>query len=407
MREKIFGVRRNVFFLGLVSFFNDFSSEMVQSVMPVFLTITLGAPVFFVGLIEGVADALSSVVKLFSGWMSDKIGKRKKPAVFGYSLSVFTRLFLLLVTNFWQVFFLRIIDRLGKGFRNSPRDALIIESAPKEELGRSFGFHRMMDTLGATLGPLLAFVMLLYFNNNYRLLFFAAFLLGLLAICSFVFVKDIKKDSPDASEAGSAGSPVSTEPKAKIKKLDWNIFKEHKKFIFVVGSLFVFGLSALPVGLLILKAKELGSIANVPLMYFVYSLTFVIVAVPLGRLADAIGEKTVIALGFMLAIIAYIGMAFTGNMVFLILFFIILGVYSACTDGMQRMLAAKSLHGELIGTAQGFLNMALGFSSLGAGVIGGLLWTFVNSQAALFYAATAAIVGLVLFLVIARIDIKV
>src|SRR3989338_11386286 len=192
---QVFGVRKNIFFLGLVSFFNDFSSEMVQSVMPVFLTITLGAPVFFVGLIEGVADALSSVVKLFSGWMSDKIGKRKKPAVFGYSLSVFTRLFLLLVTNFWQVFFLRIIDRLGKGFRNSPRDALIIESAPKEELGRSFGFHRMMDTLGATLGPLLAFVMLLYFNNNYRLLFFAAFLLGLLAICSFVFVKDIKKDS--------------------------------------------------------------------------------------------------------------------------------------------------------------------------------------------------------------------
>src|SRR3989344_8945458 len=125
-RDKLFGVRRNVFFLGLVSFFNDFSSEMVQSVMPVFLTTVLGAPAFFVGLIEGVADALSSIFKLISGWISDKIGKRKKPAVIGYSLSTLTRLFLIVVTNFWQVFLLRIIDRVGKGIRNSPRDALIV-----------------------------------------------------------------------------------------------------------------------------------------------------------------------------------------------------------------------------------------------------------------------------------------
>ncbi len=394
MDKKIFGVRRNIFFLGLVSFFNDFSSEMVQSVMPVFLTVTLGAPVFFVGLIEGVADALSSVVKLFSGWMSDKIGKRKKPAVFGYSLSVFTRLFLILVTNFWQVFFLRIIDRLGKGFRNSPRDALIIESVPKEELGRSFGFHRMMDTLGATLGPLLAFVILLKFSNNYRFLFFVAFLLGLLAVFSFVFVKDPVKREP------------LNEPVKKITKLNWSIFREHKKFIFIVASLFVFGLSALPVGLLILKAKELGSVANVPLMYFVYSLTFVIVAVPVGRLADTIGEKSVIAMGFVMAFIAYIGMAFTGSMAFLVLFFVILGIYSACTDGMQRMLAAKSLDGHHIGTSQGFLNMALGFSSLGAGVIGGLLWTLVNSQAALLYAAMASAIGLALFIIVTRVNTK-
>src|SRR3989344_6734501 len=117
MKDKILGVRKNIFFLGLVSFFNDFSSEMVQSVMPVFLTVTLGAPVFVVGLIEVVADALSSIVKLISGWISDKIGKRKKLAVFGYSLSVTTRLFLVLATSFWQVFSLRIVDRFGKGFR--------------------------------------------------------------------------------------------------------------------------------------------------------------------------------------------------------------------------------------------------------------------------------------------------
>ncbi len=393
MESKIFGVRKNVFFLGLVSFFNDFSSEMVQSVMPVFLTVTLGAPVFFVGLIEGVADALSSIFKLISGWMSDKIGKRKKPAVLGYSLSVFTRLFLVIVTNFWQVFTLRIIDRIGKGFRDSPRDALIFESVPREELGISFGFHRAMDTLGATFGPLLGFLLIFYFKDGYRILFSVAFFLGLFAIASFVFVKD-----PHDQKIGVGASK-------KTLKLNWAIFKEHKKFIFIVISLFVLGLGALPIGLVLLKAKEVGSIGQVPLMYFVYSLTFVIAAVPLGRLADKIGEKLVIAGGFLLATLSYIGLAMTTHLLTLILFFVVLGIYSAATDGMQRMLAAKSLHGELVATGQGFLNMALGFSSLGAGIIGGLLWTFVNSQAAFFYAAILSIIGLILFVVITKIKI--
>ena len=173
MKDKIFGVRKNIFFLGLVSFFNDFSGEMVQSVMPVFITTVLGAPAFFVGLIEGTADALASVFRLISGWMSDKIGKRKNPAVLGYSLSTLTRLFLVVVSNFWQVFALRVIDRIGKGFRDSPRDALIAESAPESELGLSYGFHRAMDTLGATVGPLLGFLIIFFeqLEPKFHLLF--------------------------------------------------------------------------------------------------------------------------------------------------------------------------------------------------------------------------------------------
>jgi len=393
MKDRIFGVKKNIFFLGLVSFFNDFSSEMVQSIMPVFLTVTLGAPAFFVGLIEGVADALSSVLKLISGWISDKIGKRKKLAVLGYSLSVSTRLFLAIVTNFWQVFTLRIIDRIGKGFRDSPRDALITESSSKEELGKSFNFHRMMDTLGATLGPLLAFFIIFNLKDGYRTLFLVAFFLGLLAIGSFIFVKDIS----------SLRSPRQAK---KSIKLNWSIFKENKKFIFVVGSLFILGLGALPIGLVLLKAKEIGSIGNVPLMYFIYSLTFVIVAVPLGKLADKIGENLVIALGFIFAAISYVGLALTTHLFTLIFFFVVLGIYSASTDGIQRMLAAKYLKRELVATGQGFLGMALGFSSLGAGIIGGSLWTFINSQAALFYAAITSIVGLILFAVTVKINEK-
>ena len=388
LKEKILGVRRNIFFLGLVSFFNDFSAEMVQSVMPVFLTVFLGAPAFFVGLIEGTADALASIFRLISGWMSDKVGQRKRPAILGYSLSTLTRLFLILVTNFWQVFTLRIIDRIGKGFRDSPRDALIAESVPKEELGLSYGFHRAMDTLGATVGPLLGFLIIFWIKDGYRTLFLIAFFLGLFALASFVFVKDVKTKN--------------LQEKAKTIKLDWNIFKMHKNFIFIVGSLFIFGLGTLPIGLVLLKAKDAGSIADVPLMYFVYSLTFVIASVPLGKLADKIGEKAVIAIGFAMAIIAYIGLALDFSLWPIGLFFIILGIYSAATDGMQRMLAAKSVDRELVATGQGFLNMALGFSSLGAGIIGGLLWTKFSAESALIYAAILSTIGLVLFIALSK-----
>ncbi len=386
-QKKILGVRKNIFFLGLVSFFNDFSAEMVQSVIPVFLTVTLGAPAFFVGLVEGAADAISSVLKLFSGWFSDKVGKRKAPAVAGYSISVSVRLFLLAVQNYWQVFGLRVADRIGKGFRDAPRDALIAESVPKEELGRSYGFHRAMDTLGATVGPLTAFFLLPFLGGSYRKLFFVAFCLGLLAIGSFVFVKEKKRDS--------ASVP-------KEVKLDWSIFRSYRRFVFVVCSIFVFGLGTLPIALVLLKAKEIGSIGDVPLMYFVYSLAFVVTSVPLGRLADKIGERAVIAAGFVFAVIAYVGLSFTSHVLLLTLFFVALGLYSAATDGMERMLAAKALQPELLATGQGFLNMAIGFSSLGAGLAGGALWTLVSSTAALWYAAALSFVGFVLFLVASR-----
>jgi MFS family permease len=384
---KILGVRKNIFFLGLVSFFNDFSAEMVQAVMPVFLTVVLGAPAFFVGFVEGAADALSSVLKLVSGWVSDKIGKRKSPAIWGYGLSVFVRSFLAMVQNFWQVFGLRVVDRIGKGLRDAPRDALIAESVPREELGRSYGFHRAMDTLGATIGPLSAFFLLPLLGGSYRKLFLIAFVLGLLAIGSFVFVKEKKVE-------GAVQKPR--------PRLDWNLFRAHRKFIRVVFSIFVFGLGALPIGLVLLKAKEVGSISEVPLMYFVYSLAFVLAAIPLGRLADRIGERAVIAGGFVLAVLAYLGLWWSAHIFALTLFFIVLGIYSAATDGMQRMLAAKALGAELVATGQGFLNMALGFSSLGAGLIGGFLWTAASSGAALLYAAAVSFFGFVLFLSLSR-----
>jgi MFS family permease len=383
--KKIFGVSRNVFFLGLVSFFNDFSGEMVQSVMPAFLTSVLGAPAIFVGFIEGSADAIASVLKLFSGWFSDKIGKRKLPAVLGYALSVATRPFLALTRGYWQVFGLRAVDRVGKGFRDSPRDALIVESSEKSELGHSFGFHRSMDTLGATVGPLVAIFALPFFGGSFHKLFILAFVIGVGAIFSFAFVSE-KKPSPDAG--------------VRRPRLDASVFRKNKKFIIVVGSLFIFGLGTLPIALVLLKAKEVGSmIVDIPIMYFVYSFTFVLVAVPLGKLADRIGERAVIAGGFLAAAVAYFGLAHTATIAGLVVFFMVLGVYSAATDGLQRVLAAHYVEPELLATGQGFLSMAVGFSSLGAGLIGGWLWTDHGSASAFLYAAALSLVGLALFMI--------
>lgn len=386
--KKLFGVSRNIFFLGLVSFFNDFSAEMVQSVMPMFLTTILGAPAWFIGLIEGVADAVSSVLKLFSGWFSDKIGRRKLPTIFGYALSVGVRPVLSLVSSFWQVFGLRMVDRVGKGFRDAPRDALIAESAPKNELGKSYGLHRSLDTLGATFGPLFAFLLLPALSGSYRKLFLIAFVIGLGAIFSFAFVKEKKKD-------GIAAAPS--------PKLNFDLIRANKRFALIVFSLFTFGLGTLPILLLLLRAREVGLAGgSLPLVYFIYSLTFVLTAIPLGRLADKVGERTVIAGGFLLATVAYLGLARAQSLPFTIFLFAVLGLYSAATDGLERSLAAKRLSLEVLATGQGFLNMAIGFSSLFAGVIGGLLWTRWGSASALVYAGSFSLLGLFLFLFMTR-----
>ncbi len=383
--RPILGFRRNIFFLGLVSFFNDFSAEMVQSVMPVFLTVVLGAPAAFVGFLEGFADALASVLKLFSGWCSDRIGRRKAPAVMGYVLSVGVRPLLSVVTNFSQVFGLRVLDRIGKGFRDAPRDALIAESAAREDLGRSFGFHRTMDTLGATLGPLVAFLLLPLLHGSYRALFLVAFVIGLGAIGSFAFVREQRIDTADL--------------KRTLPKLNFALLGEHSRFAGVVGAIFVFGAGSLPIVLLLLKATEAGfSSASVPLVYFIYSFVFVLTAIPLGKLADRIGDRSVIAGGFLIAALAYFGLSASKEMSSVILFFILLGVYAAATDGVQRSLAAKRVAPAILATGQGFLNMAIGFSSLAAGLAGGLLWTNVGSSAALTYAGAVSLVGAALFL---------
>jgi MFS family permease len=259
----------------------------------------------------------------------------------------------------------------------------------QRELGKSFGYHRAMDTIGATLGPLTAVFLLPLIMNDYRLLFKISFLIGILAIITFVFVHDVKKKI-----AIMPGGEVPAHPPFSFSLREYS-----RQFHEYILAVFMFGLGFMPIALMLLKSQEVGLDGfSMPLMYFIYNLSFVLFAIPAGKLSDYIGEKRVLALGFLAAIIAYLNMIFFSSIATVVAGFVILGVYSAFTDGVERAFATKLVPSHKLATGQGFLNAAVGISSLLAGLIGGGIWTQLGSRAALIYGAAMMTIGLGVFL---------
>ncbi|HQA95984.1 MAG TPA: MFS transporter [Candidatus Colwellbacteria bacterium] len=382
--KKIIGLHRNVFFLGLVSFFNDASNQLIQSVMPAYFSTVLGIPPFFVGLIEGASDAISSFARVFSGWFSDKIKRRKLPSIFGYALSVATRPFFTIISGFNDAFLLRMVDRAGKGFREPPRDALIVESVEKKDLGVSFGFQRAMDAAGSLIGPLLAIWFVKLYDGDYQRFFVFSFWLGLFAVLTYVLVKE-KRDSSE-SEGIVA------------EELDFRLIKRNKELLLFVASAFIFGLGELPIALMLLRPIEIGiGTLNVPLMYFLYGLAFTLAAIPFGKWSSKVGERIVIVIGFLAAIVAYSVLAATASFWPTIVAFALYGLYPAAAEGARKILIAKLVEPQLLATGQGLLQTAIGVSSLFAGVIGGALWTKFGAQTAFVYGATMSFTGLFVF----------
>jgi len=382
--KKVFGFAPNVFWLGLVSFFNDFSNEMVKAVLPVFLTVTLGASAAFVGFLDGAADAMASFLRIFSGWLSDRINRRKKIVFWGYALSVLTRWLLVVVSSLGVVFALRVVDRLGKGLRDSPRDALITESVAKEELGKSFGFHRFMDALGGVAGPIAALITLSIVVQDYRKFFLVSGILGLFAIFSLLFIKDMRH-------------PGAAAPKRRKFSLTPMAFSP--KFRYFLLSVFVFSLGFLPISLILLRAQSLNLADSfIPILYLIYALSYSFFAIPFGRLADRVSKKSVISAGFLVAIIAYVVLAFAASSVALIIALLLIGIYSALTDGVQRALAGTMLLENQIASGHGYLQATIGIGSLLAGTLGGLAWTRLSPSIALLSAAALMLAGFVLLM---------
>lgn len=367
---------KNIVLLGLTSFFNDLSSEMIQSILPAFFVSVLKSGASSLGLVEGLADGASNLIKLYSGRFSDKLQKRKLFVIFGYSLSVVTRPAYLLVSSVLGVAGLRVVDRIGKGFRDSPRDALISLSTPKEEMGRAFGFHRAFDTLGAVLGPLVAYFILRAYPTGFNIVFITAFLAGTLAVITVFFVSEIVGDVK----------------KKNISLASLAVFSPSFKR-YLLALLFL-SIGSMPVAVLLLKTQSIGlTLASIPLFYLLYNLSYAGFSFSAGSMSDRIGSRNIIAAGYLLLIVSYILLAFAENTALLVIAFLVLGLFPALTDGVQRALASELSSDEHRGSALGYVNAISGIGLLLAGVGGGYVWQQFGVHYALALAGTFALIG--------------
>ncbi len=379
MKDRVLGLPRTVFVLGLTSFFNDFSSEMIASIFPAFFISVLKTGAESLGLVEGVADAASNLIKIYSGRWSDRIERRKIFAVAGYTLSVLTRPFYVLAGNVGAVICLRLTDRIGKGLRNSPRDALISLSTPKEETGRSFGYHRAMDTLGAIVGPLVAYVILSYSPMAFNSIFIIAFIIGLLAVASSWLVQDIRQT-------------------VQIRRVEAFAGFSRRVYGYLV-SIFILSVGTLPMAVLLLKTRDLGiAITSIPLFYGISNISYALFSWPAGRAADAWGTGKIVVIGYGFLMLGYLVLVASSSPVVLAVGFLLVGVFSAFTDGVQRSHLSRLVDERYRGTAYGYLNAAVGFGALIAGIAGGYMWQQLGDTTALITGACVIALGLAIFL---------
>jgi len=386
LKNSKFGISKNVFVLGLVSFFNDVASEMIYPLVPIFLTSVLGAPVAIVGLIEGIAESTASVLKVVSGWLSDKFQKRKPFVVAGYSFSAISKILLSLAFSWPFVLIARFIDRFGKGTRTSARDALIVESSDTLTRGKSFGFHRALDTLGAVVGPLIALLAIHFLDNNFRLIFFLAFMPACIGILLLLFfVKERKK------EANS--SPA--------LRFNWRNLNPSFKIFLLISFIFALGNSS--DAFLILRAQNLGlSVISVVLAYVLFNFTYAIFSMPAGIIADKIGPKKVLLDGFLLFSAVYLLFGLAPSSPFLWFLFPIYGIYMALTEGVGKAYISNLVPQEKTGTAFGVYQTTVGLCIFFASLIAGLLWTYIGVSAPFIFGSIMAVISAFLFVVLEK-----
>ncbi|HEX8947903.1 MAG TPA: MFS transporter [Dissulfurispiraceae bacterium] len=382
--RKLFGFERNVFFAGLVSFFMDVSSEMIYPLVPLFLANILGVNKSVIGLIEGVAEATASVLKVFSGWLSDKIGSRKWLMAAGYGISALSRPIVALATGWQHVMVFRFIDRFGKGVRTAPRDAIIAESAERAFLGRAFGFHRAMDTMGAVVGPALAFFLLEMLSNDYRKVFWLSILPGAMAVLVIIlFIREKKRTAPGPADR----------PKLTLKHFDWRF-----KFFVAIAGLFAIGNSSDV--FLILRAQQTGiTTVMIPVVYLLFNLVYSLSSFPAGIAADRFGRKRIILLGFVLFAVLYYGFAVASTPHAIWMLFALYGLFMGLTEGIQKAFLSTIIPADFKATAFGVFNTAVGLAMLPASLIGGWLWDHISPSATFYFGAITASVSAALFAV--------
>lgn len=380
MGKKVKWLPKNVISLGFVSFLNDAASEMIYPLLPVFLTKVIGAGPGFLGVIEGIAEATASLLKLFSGYISDKFKRSKILILIGYSLATFGRPLIALSRLWWHVALIRFIDRVGKGIRTSPRDALISHSVSPEIKGKAFGFHRAMDHLGAIVGPLTAMI-LLKFGLNMKTVFLLAVIPGIISLFILYFFVEEKIE------------------KDKHKKLNFNLNVFPFSFKYYLFVVILFTLSNSSDTFLIFRANETGiSIALIPLLWMVLHFVKSILSIPGGILSDKIGRKKVIITGWIIYALIYLGFGFAMRFWHIWALFALYGIYFALTEGVEKAFVSDLSPKDYQGTAFGLFNLSIGIAAFPSSVIFGLIYQGLGAKVAFIYGASLAILSSILLL---------
>ncbi len=377
---------RGVWVLGFVSLLMDVSSEMIHSLLPLFMVTVLGASALTVGVIEGVAESTALLVKVFSGVLSDYLGKRKGLAVFGYALGALTKPMFALASGVGMVLTARFMDRVGKGIRGAPRDALLADITPVEIRGAAFGLRQSLDTVGAFLGPLLAVGLMLLWANDFRAVFWVAVIPGLLAVALLLF----GVQEPEKQEAHKPVNPIS---RANLQRLG-------AAYWWVVGIGALFTLARFSEAFLVLRAAQGGiPVALVPLVMVAMNVIYAASAYPFGKLSDSMSHAKLLAIGLVVLIAADWVLATDDHWTTVLLGVALWGVHMGITQGLLARMVADTAPADLRGTAYGFFNLMSGLAMLVASVTAGLLWDKLGASFTFYAGAVFCGVTLVGLLV--------
>ena len=383
-RRGLEGVPRTVWTLGVVSLFMDTSSEMIHSLMPVFLVGTLGASVAMVGLIEGVGEATAAITKVFSGWISDRLGRRKLLTVLGYGLAAVTKPIFPLAGTPFEVLAARFVDRVGKGIRGAPRDALVADITPPDVLGAAFGLRQALDTVGAFAGPLLAIGLMALLANNIRAVFWWA--APPAAIAVILLIMGVEEPKASKAPAARAKPPIGWRHLGALGAGFWTVT--------AIGA--AMSLASFSQAFLILRARDAGlSLALTPMVFIVMNVVYAATATPAGQLSDRIDRRWVLGAGLVVLILADLILARSHSLLMILVGVAIWGLFMGLTQGLLSAMVAETAPAEARGTAFGVFNLVSGVALLGASGLAGVLWDRAGPAATFEVGGGFAVLALV------------
>jgi MFS family permease len=367
-------IASNIILLGLVSFFTDISTEMVYPILSIYLSSIMGATPTIIGIIEGIAESLASVIKLFSGIAADKYGNKKRLAFLGYSSSLINKIIILFSATWTGVLLARIIDRFGKGIRTAPRDALIAEASNRAELGKAYGLHKGLDLLGTAVGIFLAYIILSMNDSDYKKIFLYSLIPAIIGIICILFVKDNKEKLAK-----------------KAISFNWKSLDRRLKLFLVF--IFIFTLGNSSNAFILLRTYNAGFTAqNAILLYFLYNIVASILSYPFGTLSDIFGRKNMLCIGYFLYGVVYMGIGlFSDKRIFIILF-VIYGFYTALTTGIERALIVEIVPETQKASALGLHAAIVGFGLLPASIIAGILWDLLGQSTPFIFGGVLAFI---------------